>query len=380
MGTMALTGTYQGLTPRQLFPVTERSVYFNHAGTGPLSIPARKIIQQCLAVYAARAEFKTDEYFERIAACRAQVARFIDAEPQEIVFTHNTSQGIYIALMNIPFTAGDKLIVMDEVFPAARYIVDHNFPQVEKIYVRFSGKDPVDVLQPHLRSGVRAVVLDWGQYLSGEMVDLDRLSGYMRDHGIFLVVDGIQTIGAVPFSAQKTDVDFLACGAAKWLFGPSGAGFLYVNKRTFSTLNRVHTGWLGAQWQDFSDCQIRPSLYDDARMFELGTRNVIGISALAENMHMLHAFGMDHVYEHVSALKTRLHDGFEELGFDIITPARGKQSGIITIKPRERAAELYERLVDNDIIVSLRSDCLRFSPHFYNTQQETEAILKILKQ
>jgi len=377
---MPMRDTYQGLTPRQLFPITERSVYFNHAGTGPLSIPARKVIHECLSVYARQAEFKTDEYFKRIAACRAQVAHFIDATPPEIVFTHNTSQGIYIALMNIPFTVGDKLLVMDEVFPAARYIVDHNLPHVEKIYVRFSGNDPVDVLQPHLRSGVRAVVLDWGQYLSGEMVDLDRLSGILREHGIFLVVDGIQAIGAKPFSAQKTDVDFLACGAAKWLFGPSGAGFLYINKKIFPELKGLHTGWLGAQWQDFSDCQIRPSLYDDARMFELGTRNVIGISALAENMHMLHAFGMDHVYEHISALKTRLREGFADLGFEIITPAGGEQSGIITIKPRAHAEVLHRRLADNRIITSLRSGCLRFSPHFYNTPEEVETILKVLKE
>lgn len=376
---MKIGNTYQGLSPRQLFPITERSIYFNHAGTGPLSIPARRAIEECLGVYTAQAEFKTDEYFERIDECRHTVADFIDATPEEIVFTHNTSQGIYIALMNIPFTAGDRILVMDEVFPAVRYIVDHNLPQVEKIYVRFTDSDPVERVKPYLGSGVKAVVLDWVQYLSGEMVDLERLSGILKEYGVYFVVDGIQALGAVPFSARTSDVDFLSSGAAKWLFGPSGAGFLYVNKRTFPTLNRVHAGWLGARWKDFLDCQTRPALYSDARMFEQGTRNVIGISALAENMRMLQAFEIVRVYEHICALKACLREGFESLGFEIVTPARGNQSGIITMKPRERAAELYEHLVANSVVLSLRSGCLRFSPHFYNTPDEIEAILNILK-
>jgi cysteine desulfurase/selenocysteine lyase len=375
---MLITGTYQDLTPGQLFPITEQSVYFNHAGTGPLSVPARTAIQKCLGVYARQAEFATGEYFRRIDACRGQVARFIDATPQEIVFTHSTSQGIFIALMNIPFAAGDKLIVMDEVFPAVRYLVENHLPDVEKIFVPFRGADPAERLEPYLRSGARAVVLDWAQYLSGEMVDLDRLSGMLQARDIFLVVDGIQAVGAVPFSARKTHVDFLACGAAKWLFGPSGTGFLYVSKRTFSRLNRVHTGWLGARWQDFHDCEVRPSLYDDARMFEQGTRNVIGISALAENVAMLQSFGMEPVHDNICHLKARLRKGCEDLGFEVITPGRGEQSGIITIKPRAQAPILHQRLADNRIVTSLRSGCLRFSPHFYNTQDEVEKILDVL--
>ena len=377
---MTPNSTYQGLTPRQLFPIAERSIYFNHAGTGPLSVPARRVIEQCLEVYTTQAEFKTDAYFEHVDACRNVVAHFIDATPGEIVFTHNTSQGIYIALTNIPFAAGDKLLVMDEVFPAVRYIVEHNLPQVEKIFVRFAGRDPVELLEPFMRSGVKAVVLDWVQYLSGEMVDLERVSGFLKDRGVYLVVDGIQAVGAVPFSARLCDVEGLACGAAKWLFGPSGAGFLYVNKRTFPALNRVHVGWLGAQWQDFYDCANRPRLYDDARMFELGTRNIIGNSALAEHMRMLQHFGKDHVYGHIRDLKSRLRDGLESMGFEIITPAYGDQSGIVTARPSKGAAALYERLFTNDIIISLRSNSLRFSPHFYNTPEEVEAILNILNK
>ena len=93
---------------------------------------------------------------------------------------------------------------------------------------------------------------------------------------------------------------------------------------------------------------------------------------------LLSAFGIDRVHEHIGTLKSQLRDGFARLGFEIITPVQGRQSGIITIRPRDHAAVLYEQLTDSNIVISLRSGCLRFSPHFYNTQEEVATILDVL--
>lgn len=364
---------------RALFPVTKSLIYFNHAGTGPISIPAQQAIQECLSVYSRQAEFDLDKYFERVRSRRAIVARLIGADPEEITFTHNTSQGILIALTNLPLQPGDKILIMEEVFPAVRYIVDYNLPSFEKLYVSFCGKDSVEVVKNNLDRKVKAVVIDYAQYLSGEMIDLERLSRFLREREIFLVVDAIQAIGAVDFNVRKTEVDYLACGSAKWLFGPSGAGFLFVNKRNFGSLKRFHTGWLGAQWYDFEDCQKRPALYRDARMFELGTRNVMGISAFSENIKILLEYGLENIEVRISALKSLLRDHFGELKYRIITPENSPQSGIITIRP-DNARSLYDLLLANKITVSLRSNCLRFSPHFYNTEQEVEKIFEVLKR
>ncbi|OGC38777.1 hypothetical protein A2Y85_08275 [candidate division WOR-3 bacterium RBG_13_43_14] len=356
---------------RQQFPITQKFTYLNHAGTGPLSSRARKVIDDCLCIYQQQAEFDLDDYWRRIHNARLIVARLLGAQCNEIAFTANTSEGIFIGLSNLPLKGGDKIIVMDEVFPAVRYVVDNNFPHLDKIYVSFAGRSGVDVVSRYLDDHVRVVVVDYVQYLSGSMIDIDELGKFLHERDIYLVVDGIQAIGAVECDLSRGNVDILACGAAKWLLGPSGIGFVYVNKGLWQDLKKIHTGWLGADWRDFYDCSKRPLMYEDARKFEIGTRNVMGILALVENIQIILELGIQHVHNEIIVLKNRLREELKKRGCTIITPESGPQSGILTIQHPE-SNRVFQRLIESKVMISLRSGNLRFSPHFYNTVEEIE--------
>jgi len=363
---------------RSLFPITKESIYFNHAGTGPMSIPAQRAIENCVGTYSRQAEFDIDDYFELVHDARRSVARFINADPEEIAFTHNTSEGIYIALVNLPLKEGDIVLIMDEVFPAVRYIADYNLPHICKKYVAFAGKNPVDVVRHNMHERLKAVVVDYVQFLSGETLDLAGLSRYTQEQGVYLVVDGIQGIGALSCDVRQEEVDFLACGAAKWLFGPSGAGFLYVNKRVFNHIQTIHAGWLGAEWKGFEDCSINPPLYRDARKYELGTRNILGIQALSANINILLEFGITEVQERIINLKSRLRRCLEGSSYGIITPKGGLQSGILTAWHRRDTERIFRELKKSKVVVSMRNGYLRFSPHFYNTEWEVDQIADII--
>ncbi|MGB9720223.1 MAG: aminotransferase class V-fold PLP-dependent enzyme [bacterium] len=364
---------------RKLFPITNRTIYLNHAGTGPMSMRAKMAIEQCIMTYQSQAEYDFKSYFEKLRKSRKAFADLINAGPEEIVFTHNTSEGIYIALINLPFTRGDEIIVMSEVFPAVHYVVQYNLPEVKKIYVKLCGKNPVMAIKRYLNKRTRAVVLDHTQFFTGEMIDLAILSKFLSSKGIYLIVDAIQSIGAVAFDTKMTQVDFLSTGGGKWLFGPGGTGFLYINKKNFKNLKKLHTGWLGVDWKSFENFEVSPPLFDDARMFEMGTRNVIGISALTENIKILLELGMKNVEKRILKLKRELREGFKKLKIPIITPEKEPQSGIITVKP-ENPRKIYQYLVKNQIIISLRNNCLRFSPHFYNTEEEIEKVFEIMRK
>ena len=300
------------------------------------------------------------------------MASFLNVDPSEIAFTHNTSEGIYIALMNLPFEHGDEVIVMDEVFPAVRYIVEHNLPYITKRFVKFSGREVTEVLRENVSARSRAVVVDYVHFLSGETLDLVALRNFTKERGIYLVVDGIQAIGAMEYDAARQDVDFLACGAAKWLFGPSGTGFLYVNRRVFPQIRTMHAGWLGARWQGFEDISVEPPLFPDARKYEMGTRNIIGIRALSANIDVLLQFGMNRVHERILMLKSKLRRFFEDSQYDILTPKQGPQSGIITCRQDGDMSKFHAYLQESGIFISLRNGYVRFSPHFYNPLSEIE--------
>ena len=361
---------------RRLFPITEECVYFNHAATGPMSRPARRAIERCIEVYSKRAEYDTEEYFGLVHESRATVARLIGARPEEIVLTHNTSEGIFIALVNLPLAEHDVVLVMDEVFPATRYVVENNLPGIEKRFVSFAGKDPVRVVRESMSERVRAVVIDWVHYRAGEAVDLARLAEFTRHRAVYLVVDGIQAIGAMGLDVSRLDVDFIACGGAKWLFGPSGTGFLYINRRNFGALRAQHSGWLGAPWSGFEDIAGLPALYSDARRYEMGTRNVIGLQALAANINVLLEYGMGVVEARISVLRRMLIDAFKGQGYPLATPDRLPASGIVTIGPLQDAVGLHRHLRQAGIVVSRRGQYIRFSPHFYNSEEEAAQVVE----
>lgn len=364
---------------RDLFPITRKAIYLNHAGTGPMSVRAENAIKECIEVYKNQAEFDFDNYFTILKKSREIFAKLINAEPEEIAFTHNTSEGIFIALINLPLKENDEIIIMSEVFPAIRYVVEYNLPTINKRFISFKNKDPIELLKRNLTERTRAVVIDHTQFYTGEMYNLLSISEFLQKEEIFFVVDAIQSVGVIECDTKKLSIDFLASGGGKWLFGPGGIGFLYVNKRNFNKLKKLHTGWLGANWQSFENFDISPPLYNDARMFEQGTRNVIGIRGLTEHIKILLEFGTKNVEGRVLYLKDRLRQEFKNLGFPIITPDTGSQSGIITIKP-ENAHQIFDYLKQNNVIISLRNKCLRFSPHFYNTEEEIECVLKLLSK
>ncbi len=356
---------------RKQFLVTEHCVYLNHASTGPLTARAQAAIDNCLQTYRQQAELDLDDYWRRLHDARCSVAALLNVQANEIAFTNNTSEGIFIGLSNLPLKQGDKIIVMDEVFPAVRYVVDNNFPHLEKSYVSFTGLTGIDAVDRHLDDRVRAVVVDYVQYLTGAMIDINQLGAFLHERDIYLVVDGIQAIGAVECDLSPGNVDVLACSAAKWLLGPGGIGFVYLNKNIWKDLGNVHTGWLGADWHDFFDCGKRPAMHEDARRYEIGTRNMIGILGLTENVKFINEQGIKQVHDEVVRLKNRLRHEIQIRGYSVITPEDDPQSGILTVRHPD-AGQVLQRMSRNKVIISLRSGGLRFSPHFYNTLEEIE--------
>ncbi len=364
---------------RRLFPVTRYHVYVNHASNGPISLPARRALEADLKLFSRQADYDLPEYFRRLDQARAMAAGFIGADPEEIAFTSSTSYGVYIALCSLPLETTDQVVVMDEVFPTVRCCVDQNLSNTRQVYVKFGGRDPIEAVRPHLTKRTRAVVVDWINYFTGEVLDLDRLGKFLAGRSIRFVVDAMQGLGCLQLDVGKTPMDFMAVGGNKWLFSGQGTGFLYVNRKVFKTLRFAPTGWLSRQWLNFENFHRLPPLYRDARRFEMGTRNALGAHALAVNIGILRKYGLDRVEAKVGSIVTKLRRGLSDLGYEILTPTAVRMSGIITARPPENTAAVYRRLTEQGVILSLRNNALRFSPHFYNNEADVEKILRIIK-
>jgi selenocysteine lyase/cysteine desulfurase len=368
---------------RELFPILQRRVYFDHASDGPLPVTAVAAIHDAAERRARDGRVPYAEAEAVVEDARAMAARLMRVSPGEIAFTRNTCSGIIIALNSVEWRAGDNLVMMKDAFPSDSYPFYYLLPQVEKRFVssRELAAGP-DCVFPLCDRRTRLVALDWVSFLAGVRADIQAIGEFCRALGILFVVDAIQGLGAVDMDFRAVNADFACASTAKWLFGPQGIGLMYVRAETMPRLRPYNLGWLSARWTDFNDILTIKELKTDASRYEEGTRNYIGIYGLREGIRVLLDAGQPEVEMRIRRLCDQLRAGLARLGFEILTPEEPRRNaGIVTVRRSDQdTAALHRHLDQAHCNCSLRQDCLRIAPHFYNTDDEVARFLTALAE
>ena len=360
---------------RELFPVTRRYVYLNHASNGSLAIPVVEAMNGYIERCSLHGEVPYLEAEAVVDDCRELAARLMGVRANEIAFVKNTSAGAIIAIGSIEWQHGDNMILMRDAFPTNTYPFHYLLPHVEKRYVTSAelakGSECIFKL---VDRHTRAIAIDWVHFLSGVRADISAIATFCRTRAIYILLDGMQGLGVVDQSFGDQGIDFVYAGGGKWLLGPQGSGILYVNSATLPSLKPANLGWLSAQWDGFNDIYTPKPMKSGASRFEEGTKNYIGIYGLRESLRILLDAGVSEVAARVRMLVKLIRQRLEEKGFETLTPADPQRhAGVVDAhKPGVDMVALFERLKERDFICSLRENRLRIAPHFYNTEEEIE--------
>ena len=336
------------------FPWTTRGdvAYLNHASTGPL--PARTVAA-LHAFNLRRAEpwrLDRDDQFGVLARARALCADLIGAAPDEIALMVNTTYGINVAATSLPLEAGDVVLSPDREFPANVYpwmalartrgIVYRRLPCAGRL------ADEEAILRALDEPRVRVLTVSWVSFETGLKLDLARLGAACRDRGIWFVVDAIQGVGAAPIDVHACHVDFLACGAQKWLLSPWGTGFLYVRRDLATTLEPRTVGWMSVRnSEDFTRlCDYELSYFDDARRFEVVTLPFQEFAGLNATLELFGEVGWPRVHSLVAERTAQIvaWAGAYRV-VRLVTPAEPeRRAGIVAVAVPD-AAEASRRLL-----------------------------------
>lgn len=365
----------------RLFPLTRDTIYFNHASSSPLPLPARERMKTLIDELAS-GDRPWDFWSTELSEFRSQSAGLLGARPGEIGFIPNTSTGLLIALYSIPWQKNDNIVCMKDGFPANIVPWTNSLPEVEKRKVGIEGDTPLeDRILDAVDGHTRAVAIDWVDFFTGYRIDLKKVGDFCNAKGIFLVVDGIQGCGALELDLSKAHVDFFAAGSAKWLLGPVGAGILYVNAETMPRLKPAFEGWMSLSWKDFNIFDPLPPRKEGAGRFEPGSYPGVPLVGLIQNLRLINEVGISEIETRILRIRGLLLEGLRELGARIISPIdEGHASGILTFLFEDKDSnELFDKLTDARIIVSLRKGAIRLSPHFYNTVEETGKVLEVIR-
>ncbi len=367
------------------FPVTRNKIFLAHAGVCPL--PQR--VAQAVADYAHQSSTGDQEKFIFPALLddgRKLAAKLLNCEAEEIALVGPTSLALSFIASGLKFRRGDNILIYFDDYPSNVYpwmAMAEQGVEVRLMNTRGLGIiRPKDVLG-QVDENTRLVALASCHFISGYRIDYAAIGKSLHDRKILFCLDGIQTLGAFPTTVEH--VDMLAADAHKWLLGPCGAGLLYVRREVQERLNPPIYGWHNVNCPDFV-AQEQLVLRKDARKYEAGTHNLLGVVGLITAMELALEVGVENIASELLRKRSWLVPALQAKGYSVLnadaTPEAG--SGIVSFhRPSADLTALHQKLTDANIITSLRTDrarkhYIRLSPHFYNTDAELQRVIEML--
>ena len=366
---------------RAQFPVTRKWAFLDHAAVAPLSAPAQEAMAAWAADLTENGHVNESAWNERVEEVRRLAGRMLNADPLDIAFIKNTSEGIGIVAEGFPWKPGDNIVTAAEEYPANVYPwmnLANRDVEVRLVASRDS-RLWLDDLIKAIDQRTRIVSLSMIEFASGFRNDLGAIGELCRQRGIYFFVDAIQGLGAFPVDVQQTPIDFLAADGHKWLLGPEGAGIFYVRRALIDLLHPVGIGWNSViHSRDFSRIDFR--LKPHAGRWESGSLNVAGITALGASMELLLEIGIENVATRILELTDHLCARAEKAGLTVFSSRQaGDKSGIVSLIPASGDVRgLVRRCREQGIVINQRAGRLRFSPHCYNTVEELDRALDVI--
>lgn len=357
------------------FPLVDDLCYLNHAAVSPWP---KRTSEAVIAFAQQNTRYGSHFYLDWLAKeaeLRRQLQSLINApSSDDIALVKNTSEALSFVAYGLSWQAGDNIVSSNEEFPSNRM----PWQSLENQGVEFRQADlssadtPEEALFALVDERTRLLTISSIQFASGLRMDLEKIGEFCRQRDVLFCIDAIQSLGAVQFDVQACHADFVMADGHKWLFGPEGLGVFYSSAKARELLKLTQYGW--HNMKDTHNYENKPwEIHPTARRFECGSPNMLGIHALSASLSLLLETGMATVealvLKNAELVKAAIADNKQ---LSLITSAHSAlKSGIVVFKHRSIANEtLYKYLQNNSVVCAMRGGGIRFSPHFYNSEQE----------
>jgi selenocysteine lyase/cysteine desulfurase len=365
---------------RTEFPTTRQWAFLNHAAVAPPSGRARDAFREWIEDLTVNGVVSEPRWLKVVEEARQRAGQLLNADPLDVAFVKNTSEGIGFVAEGLPWRPGDNVVTAAEEYPSNLYPwLNLAGRGVEVRMVPSRGNRlEIDDLRAAIDDRTRLVSLSFVEFASGFRNDLDAIGGLCRERGILFFVDAIQGLGVLPLDVQRTPIDFLSADGHKWLLGPEGAGIFYVRRELVERLHPVSVGWnsvVGAFDFGHVDFRLKPH----AGRWENGTLNVGGVVALGASLGLLLELGIAAIAARVLELTDYLCERAGRAGIEVFSSRRpGDRSGIVSLVVPGDLRALVRRLKSEGVAVAHRAGRLRVSPHFYNTPEELDRLIDLI--
>jgi len=361
---------------RASIPATGRCTYLNTGATGPSPrqvVDATADFEERLQYEAPCREGPYEVALGAKESARESVADFLGADPTEIALTRNTVEGVNVVANGLDWESGDVVVRTDLEHPAGR-LPWERLAREQGVEVRVletdRGRVDLDVLAT-LAADAKLVCCSSLCWNYGTRLPVAEIVEVAHDAGARVLVDAVQSVGQAPVDVREWGADFVAASGHKWLLGPWGAGFLYVDGDALDALSPDRIGYFSVDDPGADDYEYDPG----AKRFELGTTAVAPYVGLERAIDLVEAVGVETVQSRIRDLAGRLVDGLGDRRLGAEPP----ESGLVpfeTADPEETVASLEADGIHIRAIPE--PEACRASVHAFNTEAEVDALLAAL--
>lgn len=359
-------------------------IMMNNGTVGPMPQPVFNTLMKTFKIQATN-PFDFYNYFpQKKEDIRAKLARFINASPEEVVMTRNTTEGMNFTANGLDLKEGDEVLISNLEHPGGLHpwkLKEKRFGIVVKevpLGVPPKSVDEiVDAFKKAITPKTKVISISHTVYITGLIAPIKELSKLAHENGILLAVDSAHGLGMLKLDMKELGADFFASSPYKWLGAPTGIGLFYVRKEVQEKLWPTIATW---GWDT----------YKSAKKYEtLGQRPDPLMFALGEAIDFQNVIGRKRIERRIKALATYLKKELSKIsGVRLHTSDDLYLSGGLTafsikgIKPEKIVNYLREKY--NIVIRTIgrekdNTEGVRISTHIFVSFKHIDMVIEGIK-
>ena len=371
------------------FPTSEK-IYLNNASVSLMPAQSIEAMKEFLITYnSIGPDSKESEPFvnEKLRNVRKTIAKIISCQPDEVVLTQSTTDGINFVANGLSFDDNSNIIIRgmthehhSNFYPWMKLkekITIQNLP------IDNDGFFKLDDLESFANGNTKLVALSHALYNTGAIMPVEEVGKILADRVPFFI-DSAQTIGCVgEINVSKIKCDFMSFNGSKWLCGPMGTGLFYCKRNSSELLEPKTIGGESA------------IIYDDSKLaykelpdkFQTGFRNYVGIVGLESSANYLLKFGMNNIREKNQYLSNLFREELLKIPNIILYGPEDQnvRTSIVSFNIKGfDSQQVVDKLEKQNIVLAVReitdTKIVRASPHFFNTESQILDVIDAIKK
>jgi cysteine desulfurase/selenocysteine lyase len=358
------------------FPVTEEIAYLNSAATGPIPRQVADAAASFYQAVLAGGDARWFEWLRRRERARELVARLINAEPEEIGLTTNTSQGMNLI---VDALEGRGEVVSCELeFPVSTLPWMHRGVSVNLIKAR-GGEIGVEEITGAFGERTGVVCLSHVQYSNGLRVPLAEIGEAKGRHKF--VVNAAQSAGVFRIDVRRMKIDALCSTGHKWLLAGYGSGFVYLSRELLEETRARAVSWMSVNHPFAMRNDVIDLRSDAAARAEVGCPHFAGIFALEAAVEHHLRIGSERIERRALELNRLLTERLATEGWKVLSPLRAEslrsaETLVACADPSRVVHHLHER----GVAVTQKPEGIRVATHFFNDESDIERLVCALAE